>query len=131
MRRVGPVPLSIVLAWSAMAGRCLAAASGDQIFGSGLEPHTLTVNDYFSWCNVSINGGTPTSTATTQTAVDDASVVSLHAEPLAGFIWGYWTGTDNVDLATNKDTTQTTTVTMYADRSVFVCCPFASGAGCP
>lgn len=100
----------------------------DTIFANGFENYTLTVQNFLGWCSISIAGGV-SSTAANPPPIDfpSGTVVPLSGAPASGFIWGYWTGTDVAGHDTNTDTT----VTMTADRSVFVCCPFPDGSGCP
>ncbi len=130
MNRIGPLCSALSLACAAWA-RPAPAAIPDEIFASAFETQAqLTVTDYLNWCKVSVNGAQPTAFPGTY-PFTPGTVVSLSADPLTGFIWGYWTGTDGVDPVTHADTSQSTTVTMWVDRSVFVCCPFADGTGCP
>src|SRR3954468_18427538 len=72
----------------------IAVAIVDPIFRNGFEQFTLTVNDYLNWCSVTVNGGPPSSSLSTQYTFNEDVVVALTAKPLAGFQWGYWMGTD-------------------------------------
>lgn len=88
--------------------------------GSGF---TLTINDYFNWCSVTVNGGAP-STAATQTFqfAPDASV-SLHADTAnaGSFYWGYWQSANLTDGG--KDTNMNVSITMSGDVNMLACCP--------
>ena len=104
----------------------VAAVVGDEIFPNGFEaPFTLTINNDFAWCNVTIDGGSPDSSPTITASIFPGIVAQLHADPLLGFIWGFWSGTDDGDNFTMQDTT----VTMTSDRSVEVCCPIPPAQG--
>jgi hypothetical protein len=104
----------------------MAAVSGDEIFPNSFEaPFTLTINNDVAWCNVTIDGGTPDSSLTITVPIFPGIVAQLHADPLLGFIWGFWSGTDDGDNFTMQDTT----VTMTSDRSVEVCCPIPPAQG--
>jgi hypothetical protein len=106
----------------------LAALPGDEIFPNGFEaPFTLTINNDFAWCNVTIDGGSPDSSLTITAPIFPGIVAQLHADPLPTFIWGFWSGTDDGDNFTMQDTT----VTMTSDRSVEVCCPIPPPGGHP
>ena len=104
----------------------VAAVVGDEIFPNGFEaPFTLTINNDVGWCNVTIDGGLPDSSFTITASIFPGIVAQLHADPLMGFIWGFWSGTDDGDHFTMQDTT----VTMTSDRSVEVCCPIPPAQG--
>jgi hypothetical protein len=108
--------------------RSVASAVGDEIFPNGFEAaFTLTINNDFAWCNVTIDDGSPDSSATITAPIFPGIVAKLHADPLLGFIWGFWSGTDDG----NGFTMQDTTVTMTSDRSVEVCCPIPPPGGHP
>jgi len=100
------------------------AASSDKIFVSEFEKFTLAIDNFLVWCSINENGDTYTASAT----FNDNTVVDLFAEPITGFIWGHWEGTDNDSGA--GDTNQATTVTLTTDKSVLACCPFPNGTGC-
>ena len=104
-----------------------AAATSDTIFANGFENPTLTIDNYLAWCEVSVDGA-PLSINPPPTQFTQGTVVPLSAEPASSaFIWGYWRFTD----VSGHDTSPNTTVTMTSDRTVFVCCPFTDGTGCP
>src|SRR5689334_10545628 len=44
---------------------------------------TLKVENYLSWCNVSVNGGTASGDAVQTITVDPGTVVNLHSDPLS------------------------------------------------
>ena len=93
--------------------------------------YTLTINDYFNWCNVSINGGQATSSPTPMQFAPDASV-ALHGDTAtsASFYWGYWQSANLGDggLDTNKDVT----IQMSSNVSILACCPVNdAGLHCP
>ena len=87
--------------------------------GSGL--YTLTINDYLSWCNVSVNGGQATATPTPMQFAPDASV-ALHGDTAGStFYWGYWQAPTLGDGG--KDTNKDVTLTMTGDVTILACCP--------
>jgi len=99
----------------------------DTIFVDGFENYVLTIDNYLAWCSVSVNGAAATANPP-PTPFSPGTVVPLFGQPVsATFIWGYWRFTD----VPGHDTNQNTTVTMTSDRTVFVCCPFTNGTGCP
>ena len=93
---------------------------------------TLRVSNVLNWCNLTVEGTTSTATSPADKSYPAGTVVHLSAVPTSGsFIWGYWTGTDGAAASAPKhDTSQTTTVTMNADKTVTACCPFTNGTGC-
>jgi len=96
--------------------------------GEGGTTFTLKVEDYLSWCTVSINGGTGSITATQSLTFSPGTVVNLMADKASStFEWGYWVGTAG-DTTSAHDTAMGTTVTMSGDKTVQACCPFSSGA---
>jgi hypothetical protein len=108
--------------------------------GGSAQTATLTLSNFDAWCTLSVtspasatltsagNSASNTITATVGTAI------TLHAEPNTGFIWpttasgsAGWTGSlDGGTSSLNK----TVTVTLTANKSVGVCCPFPNGTGC-
>lgn len=104
-----------------------AAAETEEIFVNGFELFTLTIDNFLSWCSISVGGDVPSIAATISKTFSQGSVVTLQGAPTTGFVWGYWTGTD----AGGNDTNQTTQVTMSSDRGVFACCPFPTSSTCP
>lgn len=99
----------------------------DTIFVYGFEDYVLTIDNYLAWCSVSVNNAAATANPP-PTPFTPGTVVPLFGQPVsATFIWGYWRFTD----VPGHDINQNTTVTMTSDRTVFVCCPFTNGTGCP
>ena len=96
---------------------------------------TLHLTNALNWCDVTVDGTKFTASAPADKSYAKDTVVHLHADPTpngtggSNFIWGYWTGTDAVS-GTTHDTAQDATVTMSADKTVYVCCPFPNGTGC-
>ncbi len=89
---------------------------------------TLTVNDYLSWCKVTVNGGSPNIASpqmytfppnTVVTAVGDTANVSA-------FYWGYWGNVapdgGSIDDG-GEDLSKTVTFTITADTTLNACCP--------
>jgi hypothetical protein len=98
------------------------------------ETVTLTVKNTLTWCAISVEGGAPSTSASRTVDVPKGTVVHLSAAPsTAGFVWGYWTGTDSVaGVDGGKDTQASTIVTVDADKTVAACCPLASNpTACP
>jgi hypothetical protein len=97
----------------------------------------LTVFNYRTWCEFSVNGAPPVSFNREDICVPSGTV-SLSTTPLTGFILGPapWHHTDgdltgSGDPGTVTDDTSSTTVTVTAPTGcVWVCCPFPSGKGC-
>ena len=107
-----------------------AQDAGDEIFNDGLDfMVTLTIDNYLSWCNVEVGNLAPSGGATVTLSERLGSTVFVDANPKAGFLWGYWTGTDG-DTTAAHDKSQLTTVTMTTDKSVLACCPLPSGQPC-
>lgn len=91
---------------------------------------TLRFTNALNWCDLTVDGTKFVASAPLDKSYAKDTVVHLHAAPTsATFIWGYWTGTDAV-TGTTHDTAQDATVTMSADKTVYVCCPFPNGTGC-
>jgi hypothetical protein len=131
MPRNGLLGAGLLLAFGANAAAHEPGPVGttDTIFANGFEDFTLTIDNYLAWCSVSVDGGATTPNPP-PTQFPPGTVVPLFGEPVsATFIWGYWRFTD-AD-AGGHDTNQNATVTMGSDRTVFVCCPFTNGSGCP
>jgi hypothetical protein len=101
----------------------------------------LTVKNYLSWCDVTVNGGTTSSSA--QQIVNVApGAIPLVAEALAGFQLGAtpWHDTDGDsgtgDAGTRAgsgqtETSSTTATVASSPKCVWVCCEFSGGGGCP
>jgi hypothetical protein len=91
----------------------------------------LTLDDYLSWCSVSVGGGPPSMVMSQTLMFPLNTVVSLSADRSSStFVFGYWVGTAG-DTGPSHDTAMATTVTMDRDRTVQVCCPFASSPNTP
>jgi len=84
--------------------------------------YTLTINDYLSWCNVSVNGGQTTSNPQPMQFAPDASV-ALHGDTANSnaFYWGYWQAPSLADGG--KDTNMNVNITMNGDVTILACCP--------
>jgi hypothetical protein len=91
----------------------------------------LKLEDYLSWCSVSVNGAAASMDATQTLTVSQGAMVPLSASASSsGFVWGYWVGTDG-DTSPSHDTGQEATVTMDKSKVVQACCPFASSPTTP
>ena len=101
---------------------------------------TLTVADFDSWCSLSVTSPANTSLPNGASSASNTitlplnTAVTLDAEPNSGFIWasttaraGGWSGT--LDSGTDP-LSKSITVTLSANKSVKVCCPFPDGSGC-
>jgi hypothetical protein len=118
-----------------------AAADAPSIVCSGNTPVALTVNDYLSWCSISIKGAAA-STAPSQVVCVAPGALTLTATPILGFELGPapWHGTTG-DRGTGElgsvigvDPSATSTATAIASGTstcVWACCPFPDGTGCP
>lgn len=130
MRRNAMLTLGLAFALSApmtSAVEPLPTGGSDTIFVYGFEDYVLTIDNFLAWCSVSVNSAATTPNPP-PTPFTPGAVVSLFGQPVSqNFIWGYWSGTD----VPGHDGNQTSTVTMTSDRTVFVCCPFTNGTGCP
>lgn len=131
MLRTGLLAAPLVLALAPVIAVEPAPAGGsDTIFANGFENFTLTIDNFLAWCSVSVDGGVATANPP-PTQFPPGTVVPLFGQPVSStFIWGYWRFTD-AEPGGGHDTSQSATVTMSADRTVFVCCPFTNGSGCP
>ena len=72
------------------------AVDADAAPDTGSTPtFTLKIENYLSWCSVSINDGASNTTATQTMTVAPGTVVKVNGD-LANstFVWGYWYGTD-------------------------------------
>jgi hypothetical protein len=101
----------------------LSSAAGDMAGGAMF---TLKLENYLSWCTVSVNSGTSSTSGLQTLSFAPNAVVNLAGDKLTGFEWGYWVGTVG-DTTAAHDTAMNTTVQMDKDRTVQACCPFASG----
>lgn len=132
MSRNGPLVAGFLLTFcSSLTASGIAPAGGsDTIFANGFENFTLSIDNYLAWCSVSVDGGVATPNPPPAQFVP-GTVVSLFGQPVsATFIWGYWRFTDAAPGG-GHDISQNATVTMTSDRTVFVCCSFTNGSGCP
>jgi hypothetical protein len=94
--------------------------------GASAATFTLAIENYASWCTITEDGVAFSASK----SFPSGHAVALHAAPIGGFFWGFWTGTDG-DKTGAHDTAMTTMVTMTGDKSVFTCCPAANGGTCP
>ncbi len=112
----------------ATAAGDMAMASGDMASGGMV---TLTLENYLSWCTVSVNGGAGSTVATQTLQFPSGTVVNLSGDKASNvFVWGYWFGTDG-DVNAGHDKSMATTVTMSGDKKVQACCPFATSPNTP
>lgn len=96
----------------------------------------LTVKNYVSWCEVSVDGRSP-STADVQVVNVMPGAITLTATAATGFILGrdMWhhtdgdTGRGEAGSVLNGVSTAMVTVGASA-KCVWVCCPFPDGSGC-
>jgi hypothetical protein len=89
---------------------------------------TLHIVNELNWCDITVDGVkfSPPNNPPDKVYAP-SSVVQLHADPVQGFVWGFWNGTD----AGGTDKNQDATATMTADKTVSVCCPISGHATCP
>jgi hypothetical protein len=92
----------------------------------------LTIKDYLSWCNVTVNGGTPGAAAVQNLPFDAGTQVTLHADTADNtmFVWGYWTGTSPTD-AGGHDPNMDQMVTVNGNMTVQACCPLIGAPNTP
>jgi hypothetical protein len=92
---------------------------------------TLTINDYLSWCNVSVNGQDAGNSPGTYQFAPDASVALAGDTANAlSFYWGYWQAPNLADGG--KDTNKNVNITMNGNVTVLACCPVNNTAlSCP
>jgi hypothetical protein len=117
---------AVFLALACHCGSSSGSGGGGDVVNDGGTPSgdVLTVNNYLSWCVVTVDGNAMT--AQTQTYnVDAGTVVSLDAHAAVGFMWGYWIGTAGANAGDgNHDPSMATTVTVTsANANVRACCP--------
>jgi hypothetical protein len=86
---------------------------------------TLTVKNYLSFCEVSIDGGELSSQSSQTVEVPKGEAVLVFAQGGSGFEFGYWRGTDADQGGPSYDTQATTHVTANADKTIQACCWFA------
>ena len=131
MARMATVLLLLVgcgSSYSAPSSTPTSTSTGTSTSGAGV---TLKLEDYLSWCSVSVNQGTASADATQTLTVPQGTVVPLTADAASSvFVWGYWVGTDG-DTNASHDTGKAATVTMDKSKVVQACCPFASSPSTP
>lgn len=94
---------------------------------------TLHIVNQLAWCDITVDGTkyVPPDEPP-DTVYAKGTVVHLFGEPESStFKWGFWLGTDGQLDGGTQDTSQTATITMNADMTVQVCCPFTNGTTCP
>ena len=94
---------------------------------------TLHIINQLAWCDITVDGTkyVPPNEPPDMTYAK-GTVVHLFGEPESTtFKWGFWLGTDGQNDGGTQDTSQTATITMNADMTVQVCCPFTNGSTCP
>jgi hypothetical protein len=108
---------------SAISHDLAMSANGDM----SMTP-TLTVNNTFSWCTVTVTVGSGTPATFTAASMSfkaaAGTVVTLKADPLATFMPVKWTG------VTSSTDTATYTMTSAATQMVTACCAESNGMGC-
>jgi hypothetical protein len=95
--------------------------------GDGAVQLTLTINDYISWCSVTVNGGTP-STGNPQTYMfAPNTMVTVHGDTAnsSAFYWGYWgnVAPDGGLADGGEDLGKTVSFTITRDMTLNACCP--------
>jgi hypothetical protein len=88
---------------------------------------TLTVNNFDTWCTLTVGGASQTSSLVSYN-VDAGAVVGVDAVANATFTFHYWLGTDGANAGNSgKDPNASTTVTMTnVDKTVLACCDNAT-----
>jgi hypothetical protein len=88
---------------------------------------TLTVNNYLAWCKVTVNGGTPNTTAAqTYMLAANSSVTAVgDTKSSASFYWGYWgnVAADGGLADGGEDLSMTVDFTITRDMTLNACCP--------
>jgi hypothetical protein len=125
----------VVAALSFALAACFLSQPPPSGNGSGTE--ALTVKNYLSWCDVSINGGNASSAAVQAVNVD-AGTLPLVATPLSEFELGTtpWHGTDGDhglgDPGARSGPEASATITVgNAPVCVWVCCETVGAHDCP
>lgn len=116
-------------------GSSTDSSTNDSSTNDGASGVQLKVKNYFSWCSVSVNGGSASASAV-QTVNVTPGTIPLSATALQGFILGDWhhtTGdTGSGDPGTvDGGVSSTSIVVGDAAACAWVCCPFPDGGGCP
>jgi hypothetical protein len=93
----------------------------------GAPQVTLTVNDYLSWCKVTVNGGAPNIASPQMYTYPANTVITAVGDTanVAAFYWGYWgnVGPDGGLADGGEDLSKTVTFTITADTTLNACCP--------
>ncbi len=97
--------------------------------GTSATGYVLNVNNFDSWCTVSVDGA-PLNASASYT-FDAGTVVDLDATANAGFVWAYWLNTDGAAANGGKDPEMSTTVTMTSNKDVLACCDNLPSQPCP
>jgi len=108
---------------------------------SGSTPVALTVQNYLSWCAVSVAGDAATTNATQTVCVADGAV-PLTATAESGFELGpapwhltdgdHGSGDPGSVTGSGQSAVSATTITVSGSTAcAWVCCPFTNGTGCP
>jgi hypothetical protein len=90
---------------------------------------TLTIDDYISWCNITVNGGAVNTMGTQTYQIEAGTTVMLHGDTAnaGAFYWGYWSEGDDAGVLTNTDaglqTNKDISFTMNGDVHLHACCP--------
>jgi hypothetical protein len=120
-QRIVGVGLLCLLAWGCASETLSSADSGpkpDSGPDGGSVAVILTITNYLDWCAVTVDGD---GGYIPMAAFVVGTVVDLDASAKAGYVWGYWTGTDG-DTGSG-DRSMSTTVTMTTSKAVVACCP--------
>jgi hypothetical protein len=118
-----------------------SSSSGPSTSCSGATPVALTVKNYLSWCDVSVNGRAASSAASQTTCVAAGSV-PLTAQALPGFELGSkpWhdttgdggSGEQGTITGTGQSAMSATTATVSgAAACAWVCCETSGLSDCP
>jgi len=122
------------------AGAADAGAADAGSADGGSASFTLNLTNFAAWCTLSVtqpSGATfpnDASAPANSLVLPAGTVVKLHGEPAdSDFVWpqmgdtGGWSG----DLDPGQDPlSKDVTVTLGADKTVNVCCPYVGGTGC-
>jgi len=88
---------------------------------------TLTIKNYLAWCSVTVNGGTPNTTATQTYHLPLNSTVTAHGDTKnsSAFYWGYWgnVGSDGGLDPGGEDTSMDISFVITGDLTLDACCP--------
>jgi hypothetical protein len=103
---------------------------------------TLTVMNFLSWCSVSVNGGTASTSATVTASVPTGATATIAVMPASSaFEIGAdpWFGVSEndggaaagVDMGSGTSETSTATVFVSGDQCVSVCCELPNNSPMP